>query len=739
MHNQARYEGRGSDDLEESPVYQEIEGDQGSNDDDLLSNILPSYHMFQSTISKALTPTHENFTDKPPNYEVAPVRSQSSLLQSPDCTPLNTISNDEFVLSEQYRNRVIEEESVDTWENTILANVHKLPNLSLLSNPVSQNLEIDIKITEKVCQKGVEPTFIDPSGTEYKQGDYIHGYATLRNTSNEPIRFDMIYVLFEGTLTVLESTRGIIDPSTPRIIHKFLNMTDLFASWSYANIDRLATDNGYPHDWCYNETDPYDGTTLAIDVNRFLQPGVTYKRYFSFKIPEKLLDNICSPHEFPLHLNIPPTIGQPRNVQLPKSIRGSKETRIKDFSFLDTSVQYGVNVKIIGKSSDFKYASREDRYILAKECSYPIRVVPTSHVQRMMLDNYNESDIRLFYKAFVDAVHSKLEVGRALANTSSTGSRRPELTPTLSRDESGLKLKLLYQTANGEISKSIKNKKELADDYYQYMAPLKKKFLAGPSKVYGFISLSSPKRTYFASYQSPPKYRRLRPHDSATSLDVPFELSFFYSKASKKDIKFPLVKHVTAELVVFTSRSNKYPIPLEISHEMCFKDHEVESKNTVQNFDSIIVAPFQNYYQELRALLKKVGTDVFRIENQLFQDVLCLGTLATKYINLSFQKLRISSKAGDPSPQDLSAIRWEIDPDCHPDYSLFSKKFTLHLDLKDCALKGQKVSYTNCFDYMTLVPSFQNCYMARLYYLKVSCHLSSGEISTVNVPVTIEH
>ena len=61
-----------------------------NEEDDLINNILPSYHMHQSTISKNLTPTNENFRVDPPMYEMTPVNSLSttpsvalSAIQSP--------------------------------------------------------------------------------------------------------------------------------------------------------------------------------------------------------------------------------------------------------------------------------------------------------------------------------------------------------------------------------------------------------------------------------------------------------------------------------------------------------------------------------------------------------------------------------------------------------------------------------------------------------------------------------
>ena len=62
---------------------------------------------------------------------------------------------------------------------------------------------------------------MDPSNREFKQGDYLHGYVTIRNTSDQPIPFDMVYVVFEGTFTTLDTLSGTISTEMPALRFKF--------------------------------------------------------------------------------------------------------------------------------------------------------------------------------------------------------------------------------------------------------------------------------------------------------------------------------------------------------------------------------------------------------------------------------------------------------------------------------------------------------------------------------------
>ena len=108
-----------------------------------------------------------------------------------------------------------------------MAHIDSLPCLE--GNPKCDGLDVKITFTETVGQVGIKPLITDTSAKEFKQGDFLHGYVTIKNTTDQPIKFDMVYVLFEG-VTALNT-----DKSPEK--HNFLTMVDLFASWSYANID----------------------------------------------------------------------------------------------------------------------------------------------------------------------------------------------------------------------------------------------------------------------------------------------------------------------------------------------------------------------------------------------------------------------------------------------------------------------------------------------------------------------
>ncbi|CAI5758578.1 unnamed protein product [Candida verbasci] len=725
------------------------------NEDELINNILPSYHMFQSTVSKNLTPTDENYLVDPPNYDdkscdkrnnstpnlMTPITSETPSLLTSVATsnmhsPIDEVVNqgeNYFNFEEEEEQYNYNEESDNLWKNNILSNVDQLPNLTYAKNPIADSLKIDIQVTEKVCQKGIKPIFMDPSTREFNQGDYLHGYITIRNVSDKPIPFDMVYVVFEGSLAIINSQVGMIDVKNPLTRFKFLNMMDLFASWSYANIDRLITDNGDPHDWCDGETDPYDNTLLAIDVKRLFQPNVTYKRFFTFRIPSKLLDDTCS-HNLPSHLEVPPTLGIDRNNVLPSMILATKNNQIKDLSFMDSSISYSIDARVIGKASDYNFPVEKDQYVVAKLASTPIRVIPKPNLEYQYNKNHIIKEAGIYYKAFLDSIMVKIDYGNDLLNTATN--LRPHLSPAISHDS--VKLRHLYDVANSTFKKTLRQRKIDDDDLYQCLIPFKKKSITGSSKYLGVISLSTIKDDYRIRYTSPPKFGR---SSKDTELVIPIEISYF-SETDNSSKNIPEIKSIDVELVTLTIRSNKHAIPFEFIPDMLFHENEIDNtghrKNFFQydNFDQIIIKKFQEYLYEFHRLIKELGNDLLKIETKLYRDVKSIASLKTKYINLPISNCNYlyNHNGNLGSYTNIKSIPWSVEENTQN--QVYSKKLSIKMDLNNCSLKGTEFPMKG-LDTIVLVPNFQSCYMGRLYYVKVSVRMSHGVNLILNVPLEI--
>ncbi|EGW34776.1 uncharacterized protein SPAPADRAFT_145225 [Spathaspora passalidarum NRRL Y-27907] len=710
-----------------------------TSDDELINNILPSYHMFASTVSKNLVPTNENYRIDPPMYEMTPVTSTT-----PSLLPTHSLDNsldDYYPRNSDEENHLeggssgeYNQQSADIWKNNILNNVDKLPNLTHSKGYISDNLKVEITVTEKVCQKGIKPEIIDPLQKEYISGDYVHGYVTIRNTSDKPIPFDMVYVVFEGSVTVLDYTNGLLNlEAEPLTRFKFLNMLDLFASWSYANIDRLITDNGDPYDWCDGEIDPYDNTLLAIDVKRLFQPNVTYKRYFTFRVPEKLLDNTCEEHSLNLHCELPPTLGIDRNAVTPLQLLTNKNLSVKDLAIIDTNVSYSIDARVIGKASDYSYKVDRDQYLVAKKASCPIRVIPQSNFERF--DNYKllSEECQIYFKAFVDQVINKIEYGYELLNINmklNNDLLSPQVTND-STDES--KLRQLYHSADSSSFHHDHDAKNCVEqETYQYMTTSKKKTITGVSKHLGIVSLSTPKTIYSANYIKPSRFGKSTFNNQ---IKIPLEIN--YNAEASSSSTLPQVKSVNVELVSLTIRSKKHPIPIEFTPEMCFPEKHIDYKGgngLVPNFDNIIIKQFHVYLTSFHKLIKELGNDIIKIETQLYKDVKSLASLGTKYINLQIPDvtymMRDDQGTSTGSYPSVKTIPWK-----QQDAFSYTMKFEVNVNLNSSCLKGNSGDSGE----ITLVPSFQGCLLSRIYYIRVSVKMSRGEVLVVHVPLTIQN
>ena len=148
--------------------------------------------------------------------------------------------------------------------STILDNVHKLTNLTYFNKEVSNAVKISIQFTKEVGELGKEPILIDSRAyMSIKQGDLINGFVLITNESNEPIPFDMFYVLFEGNLTVANTLDVKLIGSHRRKLKDSCKCLIFSASWNHAYINRLITEYANAYE-CPLITDSYDDTENGI-------------------------------------------------------------------------------------------------------------------------------------------------------------------------------------------------------------------------------------------------------------------------------------------------------------------------------------------------------------------------------------------------------------------------------------------------------------------------------------------
>lgn len=725
----------------------ENESDNLKKDEELLLNILPSYHMFQSTISKNLTPTREDVRIQPPSYELTPQSSVNSTASSVDY-----FSGVNFTSPEpQSRDENITD-GITQWEDTLLANSHKLKKLASLNSEISKNVTIQIYFTKEIGKPGVKPTMLDPLQLELSQGDYIYGYILVKNTLDIDVPFDMFSASLEGVITMGNNKTSVIQQ--PTYLKKFLVMFDFNASWNDGCLDRLVTDNNNPHQPLNNRYDPVDNTHLELDFRKILKPNITYKKFFAFRIPERLLEHVCLEHGLIKHLQLPPTLGV-SNGEIISSLKRKwnedtlqVETLAKlnldgrnnhkyvsyadDCSFSGLSIGYSINVRIIGKASDYQSLfdkvsynilnSEVDEYVVTNEECCFLRIIPRTsdafESNRALIDE----ESKLMYAHLNDQINEKIRMGREMSNQ--TYNDRVLSNDNL-RTESSSDLAKMRQAYVSNVKKKPTSESNVYESYHPY----KKKTLLGQSKTVGIITLSAPKKCYSINYTSP--LRSSKSKKSPSTLSIPINLLCLFPE--KKHYPLPEYKKISVELIALTVKSKRLPIPFMINEDMLFRNNN----KMFDDFDHQVIKRFQDYAAELSKILKDVDPMKLGIEKQMLQDIKCVANLSTKYdaIKLPY---KIQIEGSDVSNQSVTSIPWELE-------SLSIKTTNGEIETQEKSQKSFNllIDFTSILnptlDSYCLIPEFQFCLAARMYYIRISLRQQNNEKVTLKVPILLKN
>lgn len=377
-------------------------------DEDVVLDVLPSFEMY-NTLHRHIPQGNVNpdIHDFPPSYGEASTHdgglsttrnSSSSTLNSgpvfqipavhvssemaPPTPPLETNNDNNLTSSNTQHFRISHSRSSSTIhdissesdavgieddlndnENIFIDKLYTLPKMTA---PV----EIDIKVTKHASLPPLKPEN-ESMLKEYTSGDTVHGYCLIENKSNQPIKFEMLYVTLEGYISVVDKQKG------KRTVKRFLRMVDLSASWSYTNIE-LGTGLKYKS-WGVDS----DNTILGLHNDRILAPGVRHKKFFVFKFPNQLLDTTCKQELFS-HCLLPPSLGVDKyknhckyaaidvNNTLGCGHLASKGSPILTYDMAgnDLSVNYTVDARIVGKDP------KTQKLSLMREREYNVRFIP---------------------------------------------------------------------------------------------------------------------------------------------------------------------------------------------------------------------------------------------------------------------------------------------------------------------------------------------------------------------------
>ncbi|KAK6466021.1 Bul1 N terminus-domain-containing protein [Scheffersomyces coipomensis] len=561
----------------------------------------------------------------------------------------------------------------------------------------------------------------------------------------------MFSVILEGC-AIFNSNRNNIVSQNSHVV-RFLTMFDFNASWNDANLDRLITDHNNPY-VPSNALDPVDNTYVQLNHKKIFQPNVTYKKFFTFKLPEKLLDCTCY-HGFVKHLQLPPTLGISR-YEIITNLRRKWKSKdneppnpildpdhpsyrfaslANDFAPTDSSISYSISARVIGKASDYKSLCKqqiinanEDEYVVANEDYCYLRVIPSTNsifeLNRSMIDEEAKS----FYINLKQRIEEKLELGKQLSSIPLeerlSGPTPPPLEPTAS----ALEISKMEQSYYSKIRKANGHHN---NGFYEVFLPHRKKVVFGPSKVLGLIAFTTRKTTYRVDYTSLSKFNTTnKPLSSGSKISIPLEITYVPTGSSLNNI--PEFKKITVDLMILTIKSKRLPIPLVFLPEMLFENSQKES----DNFDVITIKRFQKYAMDLSKLLKEFGESL-QVEKDLIYDLKCLANLSTKYDVLKLPNVSYSAPDSNVNNTLLSSIPWQkenLHSSSESSVRHF-KKFNLNLDIADAIPAPSSTPGSSEF---CLVPDFQFCCLSRLYYLKLTLKTQANEKINLHVPLVLQ-
>lgn len=610
---------------------------------------------------------------------------------------------------------------------------------------------------------------------EYTSGDTIHGYCIIENKSDKPIRFEMVYIAFEGYISSIEKGKST------RTLKRFLRMVDLSASWSYVNLE-MGTGLRYK-----SRGKDFDNSILGLNHNRILEPGVKYKKFFVFKLPSQLLDTTCKQEHF-AHCLLPPSLGIDRyaNNGKYKNIKvddllgyghlGSKGFPIltNDLAGNNLSINYSIGARIVGK-----YPNSQKLNLMAEQ-EYYIRFIPfgfhTSLIGERDPSSQLQDLINLIEERLnvLKTVFKKLENDQPISNTDIYGT---DLVGTFDDDAEFdsneiltgkmQQLHLANKTDNRKPNVSLYHSIEPEDnvieaklnykihDKSNYGRGMFSKLLSSSSspshhsktrgEKTGLIIVETNTPIESLQYLSPSLLKKVNSFENKTKngkenwmrlmslLDdreqtplkqIKLKLACLKSNNSM-DHEPPVIKSVTTELLTITAKSQN-SIPIKLNAKMLLNTTRMD--NICERFGKYveqIQACYIEYKSQENKLNKLYNTNMFTgrqrnlsftdfIPNELYSNIESLSKLNVKVeaIKNIFQEQTIERKHEQV---------WEKKED-----NLYEKE--LLVDIKYCP----DIKYT-------LIPSYESCLCSRFYCIRV--HIEFHRIGKLflDIPVIIKN
>ncbi|GAV52964.1 hypothetical protein ZYGR_0AI02460 [Zygosaccharomyces rouxii] len=654
---------------------------------DELAHILPSFDFFNRYYLNV--PAEEN--ESPlnlPNYE----EIDRPILQRPSVATFDSISEADDSLKDSIGNGIT---------NVSMDNLHKLPE-------VDSPYTIEIHVTPNAPKFGKpleSPNFLK----EYTSGDVVHGMVVVSNNSDKLITFEMFYVMLEGTIVVVDRVKKT------RSVKNILRTADMGASWAQFHVE-----SSVPTDQSFGKFDHHDKATLGFPHNKLLQPHGRYKKFFSFKIPDQLLESQC-PHGMSEHFALPPSMGidkhrkgcDYRDIKINRQLGyGRAATKggpmwVDDLANDDACVNYSVKAILVGRNNKTK------ELVNLRQSEYSIRVIPTffdlvSGQKRdcsgelELLVRESESSIaklesvkkRYDEKGYFTSEDLELDVSRSKERQLLPLPRRvganSEKTPY------AIEMELVYKVEPNWASKLIHRPQQKAG------------ILVGrirtPNVVLPYrppILIDHQNRFELKTKYEQENLLRLSQFSSSASPDLEIELEC--KPANNSDGKPPTINAISAELISFTGMSNK-AIPIKLSHTALLrKGDEIRTE-------------FQQYAKRLDDLQSWFMSHSANIETPLEQ-------IVPKSLHsdvLAIQELQVKIDRVPLLVTEINSTDWD---------SELQRRITVNL--KQPPFKKRSVAGP------IIPPAFESCICFRSYIARLKLRMDDG-VGALQLDVPID-
>ncbi|WEJ94787.1 ubiquitin ligase-binding protein bul1 [Yamadazyma tenuis] len=394
-----------------------------------------------------------------------------------------------------------------------------------------------------------------------------------------------------------------------------------------------------------------------VKVAPVVRSGSSRDLPVSFDIPYRLLDNEC-PHDLMSHLNLPPSVD-------------SKGARV--FGFSNTDLNYCVSVRLVGRGADYGVVSRgPSEYVILRGDTKRIDIIPTE-VKNLPLATQNGMLHDLLAR-----IDKKLQMAHEVSKV--LGGRNLEGI----EDLVGSIEEVIKCSSKGSQSYSTAPIPVVGESNHKKVIELKSVFVRPFFKKIEML-LQTPNTVYCIPYQ-----RNL--HEILT---IPLSLK------SNSPVK---LKSIRVSLGILSIRSDVYPIPLEINHDMMFKNTNPPITNDTDTFSHHIISVFRAKYHEVRDAIQEMGAENFKIEQELVNSIRSMAMLKDKMVELP-----LCSPVLTQNEQPVSTIAWtKVDNAYHCD---------VEVTVDFAGVNSKQLQ--SMFKRIQLLPNFQYCHESRLYYLKV--------------------